>query len=256
MSARIGAQVPNCTNIYEVKIALDALVTSSDNNNKVALYCATLYLSTTDSILSYIQQNRFVDSAFIQKLATDFGNKFFEAYTLEKDKNNLPKAWSLAYHPSTDSISNFQLLLLGINAHINCDLYDALVVNYLPKNKKNIAHDFFMIDQIFIAISQSIVAHIFTIASLNEHEKKVLKKTIKRYEFVGTYCRKLAFSYVKKSMNSSPSKMNRIVKRKNKRAQKLALFIIHPKGKLKKSIAFISKYESTNTNENLKLFFP
>jgi hypothetical protein len=252
----MGAQVPVCSDIYGVKAALVAVTNSNGNEPDVAVYCANLYLSTTDSILSYINQNRFEDSFFIKKLATDFGNEFFEAYNLNNDKNKLPRAWKLAYHPTSDAISDFQLLLLGINAHINCDLYDALLVNYLPSKKKKIAHDFFLIDKIFLDVTQSIVTNILTIPRLTEPEKKVLLQTIKRYERVGTYCRKLAYNSVEKSYNGNPARVKRIVKRKDKRANKLASFIVHPRGKFKKSIAIISKYESTKTNENLKLFFP
>jgi len=189
-------------------------------------------------------------------LATDFGNRFFNAYNFKNTKDSLPIAWHFVCQPIKTPISDLQLLLLGINAHINCDLYDALLVNYLPSNKKNIAHDFFLIDQMFLDVTQSIVVHISKTPRLTDKEKKVFEKTIKQYKSLGTYSRKRAFQSAIKTINGSKRRVDRIVKRKNRRANKWAYFIIHPKGKMKKSINIIKKYESTIINDNLKLIFP
>jgi hypothetical protein len=132
---------------FRDKTALINLSDPSLNNHRAALYCATLYFSLRQILfLLIIAQNKFVDSLFIKKLATDFGNRFFNAYNFKNTKDSLPIAWHFVCQPIKTPISDLQLLLLGINAHINCDLYDALLVNYLPSNKKNIAHDFFLID--------------------------------------------------------------------------------------------------------------
>lgn len=245
-----------CADIQEVRQALVKTSNPTLNNNKVALYCATLYLTTTDSLLSYISQNRFVDTVFIKKLATDFGNQFFNAYNFRNNSDSLSKAWHFAYLPIETQISEFQLLLLGINAHINCDLYAALVANYSHQNKKVIAHDFFLIDQIFLDVTQAIVAHIFTAPGITEADKKMLKRTINHYKSLGTYCRKRAFQSAKKTVIRGDNSVKRIVNRNNRRANRWAYFIIHPKWKMKKSINIIAKFEHPNTNENLKLFFP
>lgn len=87
------------------------------------------YLMMTHNVLTAIQHEEFSDSAWVNRLLERFANYYFVALEdYEQSPASAPAVWQLAHGAAHDpDCSVFQILLLGINAHINYDLVLALV---------------------------------------------------------------------------------------------------------------------------------
>jgi hypothetical protein len=86
------------------------------------------YSMMTNNLLTAIHQKEFADSDWVDRLLDRFAEYYFvalEAY--EQSPASAPPVWQFAHGAARDpGCSVLQLLLLGINAHINYDLALAL----------------------------------------------------------------------------------------------------------------------------------
>lgn len=87
------------------------------------------YLLMTRNMLVAIQQQEFIDSAWVSRLLTHFAEYYFSALEdYEANPAGTPDVWRRAFDKTRDShLTPLQKLLLGVNAHINYDLVLALV---------------------------------------------------------------------------------------------------------------------------------
>lgn len=82
------------------------------------------YALMTHNMIQAVANQRFRDPAWVQLLIYDFAEYYFEArerYDTQHPAllNVWRRAFDLALQPTTPAIQN---LLMGVNAHINCDL--------------------------------------------------------------------------------------------------------------------------------------
>jgi hypothetical protein len=84
---------------------------------------AALYRRVTRRVADGIAGGRFDDGARMDRLDTNFANRYFAALTRRLARADAPRAWTTAF-VATDASSAIVLqhLLLAMNAHINVDL--------------------------------------------------------------------------------------------------------------------------------------
>jgi hypothetical protein len=101
---------------------------SVNDSRYIFLSC---YYMMSSNMLNSIENEEFHDSIWVGRLLNKFADYYFEGLTCFECGENVPKVW-LETHNATNKkmLSELQMLLLGVNAHINYDLvlslYDML----------------------------------------------------------------------------------------------------------------------------------
>ncbi|MDJ0800989.1 MAG: DUF5995 family protein [Calothrix sp. MO_167.B12] len=110
-------------NTDEVIHHLENIITEAKiQHNRIGLFAA-LYRQVTLKIKMGIENNIFDDNFRMERFATAFANRYFQALDDYHSHGKPTKSWQVALAATTkpDYII-LQHLLLGINAHINLDL--------------------------------------------------------------------------------------------------------------------------------------
>jgi hypothetical protein len=103
-------------------IRLARQLDSLSKTTTVSRHFASLYLETTLIAVEFFNNAPAGEKQFIEKLEQHFAGYFFNAATAaEKDRSPV---WQAYFRDST--LSPLQYQLLGINAHINGDIWQAL----------------------------------------------------------------------------------------------------------------------------------
>src|SRR5512139_2644836 len=105
-----------------------------DQSDQRALFLKC-YLMMTHNMVSAIDRHEFKDSLWVDQLLSRFAGYYFIALdAYERDPSTSPPIWQLA-HSSTQSVDTMaiQVLMLGVNAHINYDLVKTLVELLQPE---------------------------------------------------------------------------------------------------------------------------
>jgi hypothetical protein len=84
------------------------------------------YLRTTMAIGEAIHDGVFEDPDWVERLDVVFADLYLDAYHLHLAAAPVPRPWRLAFDASSD-LQPLRHVLLGINAHINFDLPQALL---------------------------------------------------------------------------------------------------------------------------------
>lgn len=117
-----------------------------------------LYLDITRQVGDGLPQNGgqdFVDAAFMEQLDVEFAKLYFEAVDGSIAGNQVPEAWEYLFKEehNGDRYANIEGALLGVNAHINHDLTNALlnaeIVLPNPADLSDRKADFDRINDIF-----------------------------------------------------------------------------------------------------------
>ncbi len=90
---------------------------------------ARLYRQVTEEVGAELEQKRFEDARFLERLDVGFAGLFFAALAAhERRAADVPSAWvPLFSQRSRRGVAPLQFALAGMNAHINRDLPVALV---------------------------------------------------------------------------------------------------------------------------------
>jgi hypothetical protein len=84
------------------------------------------YLRTTQAVGSAIDQARFEDPAWVEDWDVKFAELYLHAHDADLNGGGVPRPWRLAFDASAD-LPGLAHVLLGINAHVNYDLPQALL---------------------------------------------------------------------------------------------------------------------------------
>ena len=86
------------------------------------------YLRTTEAVGAAIDDARFEDPAWVENWDVVFADLFLDAHDADRDgrPNDVPRPWRLAFDAPAD-LPPLRHVLLGINAHVNYDLPQALL---------------------------------------------------------------------------------------------------------------------------------
>lgn len=118
------------------EIALLQKLDSMKRSRSVARHFAELYYSTTVKAADFFLNRSKKENDFIHRFETRFANFFFRAAEAHDQHIPVSREWK-AYFADT-VLSPLQYKLLGINAHINGDIWKVLTVEFsLEEIKKN-----------------------------------------------------------------------------------------------------------------------
>jgi hypothetical protein len=84
------------------------------------------YLRTTQAVGDAIDQARFEDPAWVQDWDVKFAELYLRAHDADLSGDGVPRPWRLAFDASAE-LPGLAHVLLGINAHVNYDLPQALL---------------------------------------------------------------------------------------------------------------------------------
>ncbi len=101
---------------------------ANKDNRTIFLHC---YSMMTSNMLVAIEQKKFEDNSWVNRLLHRFADYYFDALTCYDCGEATPKVWQEVHRAAaTKHLHVIQHLLLGVNAHINYDLvltlYDML----------------------------------------------------------------------------------------------------------------------------------
>ncbi|MEM0995676.1 MAG: DUF5995 family protein [Bacteroidota bacterium] len=111
--------------IDEVIARLQNILDAAIQENSADGIFPALYLVVTEKVKEGIERGDvFQDNDRMEKLDVIFANRYLEAYENHRAGRKTTRSWSLAFQANARfrRLLILQLLLLGINAHINLDL--------------------------------------------------------------------------------------------------------------------------------------
>src|SRR5689334_674071 len=97
---------------------------SIKNSDCISRHFADIYLATTKQAIGFFKDSPDATKNFIERLETSFSGYFFRSVDSFAQKKMIPEEWKDYFKDS--SLSPLQYKLLGINAHINGDIWQAL----------------------------------------------------------------------------------------------------------------------------------
>ena len=101
-----------------------------------ASYFAELYLQTTIAADMYIQTLPSEEQQLMKRLEQNFAVYFFRAIEADNGGNQVPDEWKNYF--SGKHLSALQLKLIGANAHINGDVWQALTSSFSLREIKKL----------------------------------------------------------------------------------------------------------------------
>jgi Family of unknown function (DUF5995) len=125
---------PVSSQVSEQEIGLLKKLDSVQQSNSPAKYFAALYFETTVMAAEFFEYDEPDIKSFIQRLERRFADYFFHAVDAYGNGKPVPAEWK-AYYSDT-LLSFFQYQLLGINAHINGDIWQALTAEFTLEELK------------------------------------------------------------------------------------------------------------------------
>jgi hypothetical protein len=110
--------------VARLERVLDGLPESDANR-----WFASTYLRTTLAVGKAIRSGRFADSAWVERLDVVFADMYLDAVEAHRAGERPSQPWSVAFEAAAQSpdLPPLRHVLLGINAHINYDLPQALL---------------------------------------------------------------------------------------------------------------------------------
>jgi len=125
--------------VSDQEILLLQKLDSIQQTSSPAKHFASLYLKTTGVAAEFFQHDKPEVKQFILRLESRFAGYFFRSVEAFHMGHTIPMEWQ-AYFSDT-VLSPLQYQLLGINAHINGDIWQALTTEFtleeILENKKS-----------------------------------------------------------------------------------------------------------------------
>ena len=165
-------------------------VDSIAQTKSTASVFATLYSKTMLEIEEQLKQMDTSTIRQIRKLEINFAEYFLKACREFKDSSKAGKIWNAYF--TTTNLSPVQLKLLGINAHINGDLWQALKDSFSETETISINKTVFLFHQSLLYIYKEVYGeaiaenkkiktlHILSLGLSEKYGKHLLSKWRKR----------------------------------------------------------------------------
>src|SRR5262245_25775079 len=135
--------MPPAITINDVIARLDTIIAESIRTKSRLGYFACLYRKMTIAIRDAIASNTFEDGVRMEKLDVCFATRYLDAFNQYESGKKPTMSWQTAFYATTsDRLTVFQHLLLGINAHINLDLGIAAAQISTPETIGQLHNDF------------------------------------------------------------------------------------------------------------------
>jgi len=146
--------------IDQVIVQLETIISDAIQSRSREGYFAALYHKVTCKVRDGILAGDFEDGARMELFDVLFANRYLDARTHWKNKQEVSTSWKMAFEMTEKSgIIILQHLLLGINAHINLDLGIAVVELARQRNHSLdvLRKDFNAINTILAALSYEVI---------------------------------------------------------------------------------------------------
>lgn len=108
---------------------MEAQIGRWEQTSDLRVIFLSCYLMMTRNMRTAIERGEFHDSVWVDRLLENFAGYYFVALEVyDKDPASAPAVWQMAHQATrAPGALALQLLLLGVNAHINYDLVLSLV---------------------------------------------------------------------------------------------------------------------------------
>ena len=124
--------------VSDAEISLLHKLDSIKNSASISRHFAGLYFTTTSEAVDFFLNKEESVREFMQRLETRFAAYFFRSADAFTRGTVIPSEWKAYF--SGSAFSSLQYQLLGINAHINGDIWQALTTEFsfqeILENKK------------------------------------------------------------------------------------------------------------------------
>jgi len=176
--------------IDEVIEALEDIIQKAGEENSSLAYFAVLYQKVTIKVKEGIQDSFFDDGPRMEQLDIVFARRYLDAYyayektsvenTIDGPGNSeveatITDSWKEAFDLSRDTkLTVLQLLLLGINVHINLDLGIAAAEISKGRNIEDLHDDFNRINEVLSSLVNEVQDNL---SNIWPPLKFILKKT-------------------------------------------------------------------------------
>ena len=108
---------------------MEALLGPLEEAGDARRYFHATYLRTTRAVRDALRAGLFSDPEWVERWDVAFADLYLDALTADRDGRAVPRPWTVAFRAARDQPSAPALrhVLLGMNAHINYDLPQALL---------------------------------------------------------------------------------------------------------------------------------
>lgn len=92
-------------------------------------YFHAVYLRTTEAVAAEIERDGFTDGDWVRRWDLAFASLYLDALDADRSGGHVTQPWQIAFAAARDrpDLPPLQHVLLGLNAHINFDLPQALI---------------------------------------------------------------------------------------------------------------------------------
>jgi hypothetical protein len=146
----VRSQPQSIPDVVQVLHTIDATCIDGDGLKWFNL----LYLQVTEAVQARVAQGGFSDPRFLQTLDVQFARLYFDALEAALRGATCPGCWAALLAVRADTrIARIQFALAGVNAHINHDLPQAIVVTaraigIVPAHGTQQYGDYFAVDAV------------------------------------------------------------------------------------------------------------
>ena len=112
---------------------MDALLAAMPSDLTTQRTFLSTYRRTTIAVGQQVEEGRFEDPTWVDRWDVAFANLYVSALEAHLSGGHVSRPWRLAFAAPAD-LPVLRLLLLGINAHINYDLPQALLAVISPED--------------------------------------------------------------------------------------------------------------------------
>ena len=128
--------LPVSPQVSDAEIILLKKLDSIKNSPYISKYFAGLYFNTTIKAVNFFLHKDDEQKKLIERFETRFAGLFFKAAEAYSNNDSIPKEWEDYFSDSAFSPLGYKLL--GINAHINGDIWQALTAEFSPEELRSI----------------------------------------------------------------------------------------------------------------------
>jgi hypothetical protein len=238
----------HATDIDDVLVKLNRIIDGYRDRGNPLVFFPAVYRATTVRVRTGIQNGSFVDGARMDRLATTFANRYFEALDAMAVGGCPAKAWRVAFDAAARPHTMIlQHVLVGMNAHINFDLPLAVIAAAREGTIADIEEDFKAINRILAALLDSVQEVIDRFSPLLNILDRVGGRTDEKLvTFSIDTARDEAWHEATRLAVEPAGHRERSILSLDRRVALLAKRIIVPDGALGMAIGLIARTESTD----------